>query len=380
MTSVLKEYGLVAVSIFGALAFFFVFRYILFAQNESSIVKMMNSNVQYTGDDFGQSSRTNLGELQDKIPRMIFDEHKDYEVNNTYVKIWHTTDPEDKTKTIDAVPPIWTFATGFILEGVSVQQGTDVWVRKPTGSQKNIFDIIDITVIDYTPKLEQGGSNINSIRGKMAAPEQVIAVDRYGNKIMKDDGTYETTTRMTYEQRSGSTADSSKLGADEYYSSENNVYYGRVYFFRDGVWYEDKDNDGSYTEGVDTAITHNAVGSWTGIDFNTDIPHKFKVIYRVTDNSTDGNSLKTEFTKLFVAKPRDQHARSIDVWEEVYDKTESGDPAEPNGGLEEITTNTAEMEAYLGKPWQEIYDEAVDTKLAQLQAWQNAERTHEDDP
>ena len=81
-----------------------------------------------------------------------------------------------------------------------------------------------------------------------------------------------------------------------------------------------------------------------------------------------------------MAKPRDQHARSIDVWEEVYDKTESGDPAEPNGGLEEITTNTAEMEAYLGKPWQEIYDEAVDTKLAQLQAWQNAERTHEDDP
>lgn len=361
MTSVFKEYSFVAVSVIGAVVFFVAWRWLLAYKNESSIVRMMDNSLQYGdvtdtssyGRDSLDASLANIN--SSTIPHITVDPNKDYHVENTY-KTEKTGEVDAENKEIETVPATWVLDWDFIMEGVSVQNASE--------------NDIQLTVIDYTPSLDLNvNSNQNTISGK-AYNENVIAVDKFGNRKLgtEADG-YKMTERLAFEQREP--IDSKTLAADEY-----NTYYGTVHFYKNGTWYKDNGN-GEYDN--DTNIDEVAP---RGVEFSTDIPHKFKVIYRVTGTAseTESQSLKSEVTKIFIAKPRKQTDRSIAVYKEIYEKKILEDEGVPEDlSPESVEASMSDVDDYSGLTGDQVINNAVQDKLNRVRTWQAGERAKEED-
>lgn len=361
MTSVFKEYSFVAVSVIGAVVFFVAWRWLLAYKNESSIVRMMDNSLQYGdvtdtssyGRDSLDASLANIN--SSTIPHITVDPNKDYHVENTY-KPEKTGEVDAENKEIETVPATWVLDWNFIMKGVSVQNASE--------------NDIQLTVIDYTPSLDLNvNSNQNTISGK-AYNENVIAVDKFGNRKLgtETDG-YKMTERLAFEQREP--IDSKTLAADEY-----NTYYGTVHFYKNGTWYKDNGN-GEYDN--DTNIDEVAP---RGVEFSTDIPHKFKVIYRVTGTAseTESQSLKSEVTKIFIAKPRKQTDRSIAVYKEIYEKKILEDEGVPEDlSPESVEASMSDVDDYSGLTGDQVINNAVQDKLNRVRTWQAGERAKEED-
>lgn len=361
MTSVFKEYSFVAVSVIGAVVFFVAWRWLLAYKNESSIVRMMDNSLQYGdvtdtssyGRDSLDASLANIN--SSTIPHITVDPNKDYHVENTY-KTEKTGEVDAENKEIETVPATWVLDWDFIMKGVSVQNASE--------------NDIQLTVIDYTPSLDLNvNSNQNTISGK-AYNENVIAVDKFGNRKLgtETDG-YKMTERLAFEQREP--IDSKTLAADEY-----NTYYGTVHFYKNGTWYKDNGN-GEYDN--DTNIDEVAP---RGVEFSTDIPHKFKVIYRVTGTAseTESQSLKSEVTKIFIAKPRKQTERSIAVYKEIYEKKILEDEGVPEDlSPESVEASMPDVDDYSGLTGDQVINNAVQDKLNRVRTWQAGERAKEED-
>ena len=361
MTSVFKEYSFVAVSVIGAVVFFVAWRWLLAYKNESSIVRMMDNSLQYGdvtdtssyGRDSLDASLANIN--SSTIPHITVDPNKDYHVENTY-KTEKTGEVDAENKEIETVPATWVLDWNFIMKGVSVQNASE--------------NDIQLTVIDYTPSLDLNvNSNQNTISGK-AYNENVIAVDKFGNRKLgtETDG-YKMTERLAFEQREP--IDSKTLAADEY-----NTYYGTVHFYKNGTWYKDNGN-GEYDN--DTNIDEVAP---RGVEFSTDIPHKFKVIYRVTGTAseTESQSLKSEVTKIFIAKPRKQTDRSIAVYKEIYEKKILEDEGVPEDlSPESVEASMPDVDDYSGLTGDQVINNAVQDKLNRVRTWQAGERAKEED-
>ena len=361
MTSVFKEYSFVAVSVIGAVVFFVAWRWLLAYKNESSIVRMMDNSLQYGdvtdtssyGRDSLDASLANVN--ASTIPYIKVDPNKDYHVENTY-KTEKTGEVDAENKEIETVPATWVLDWNFIMKGVSVQNASE--------------NDIQLTVIDYTPSLDLNvNSNQNTISGK-AYNENVIAVDKFGNRKLgtETDG-YKMTERLAFEQREP--IDSKTLAADEY-----NTYYGTVHFYKNGTWYKDNGN-GEYDN--DTNIDEVAP---RGVEFSTDIPHKFKVIYRVTGTAseTESQSLKSEVTKIFIAKPRKQTDRSIAVYKEIYEKKILEDEGVPEDlSPESVEASMSDVDDYSGLTGDQVINNAVQDKLNRVRTWQAGERAKEED-
>lgn len=361
MTSVFKEYSFVAVSVIGAVVFFVAWRWLLAYKNESSIVRMMDNSLQYGdvtdtssyGRDSLDASLANIN--SSTIPHITVDPNKDYHVENTY-KTEKTGEVDAENKEIETVPATWVLDWNFIMKGVSVQNASE--------------NDIQLTVIDYTPSLDLNvNSNQNTISGK-AYNENVIAVDKFGNRKLgtETDG-YKMTERLAFEQREP--IDSKTLAADEY-----NTYYGTVHFYKNGTWYKDNGN-GEYDN--DTNIDEVAP---RGVEFSTDIPHKFKVIYRVTGTAseTESQSLKSEVTKIFIAKPRKQTDRSIAVYKEIYEKKILEDEGVPEDlSPESVEASMSDVDDYSGLTGDQVINNAVQDKLNRVRTWQAGERAKEED-
>ena len=361
MTSVFKEYSFVAVSVIGAVVFFVAWRWLLAYKNESSIVRMMDNSLQYGdvtdtssyGRDSLDASLANIN--SSTIPHITVDPNKDYHVENTY-KTEKTGEVDAENKEIETVPATWVLDWNFIMKGVSVQNASE--------------NDIQLTVIDYTPSLDLNvNSNQNTISGK-AYNENVIAVDKFGNRKLgtETDG-YKMTERLAFEQREP--IDSKTLAADEY-----NTYYGTVHFYKNGTWYKDNGN-GEYDN--DTNIDEVAP---RGVEFSTDIPHKFKVIYRVTGTAseTESQSLKSEVTKIFIAKPRKQTDRSIAVYKNVYEKKIlEGEGVPEDLSPESVEASMPDVDDYSGLTGDQVINNAVQDKLNRVRTWQAGERAKEED-
>ena len=361
MTSVFKEYSFVAVSVIGAVVFFVAWRWLLAYKNESSIVRMMDNSLQYGdvtdtssyGRDSLDASLANIN--SSTIPHITVDPNKDYHVENTY-KTEKTGEVDAENKEIETVPATWVLDWNFIMKGVSVQNASE--------------NDIQLTVIDYTPALDlKVNSNQNTISGK-AYNENVIAVDKFGNRKLgtETDG-YKMTERLAFEQREP--IDSKTLAADEY-----NEYYGTVHFYKNGTWYKDNGN-GAYDN--DTNIDEIEPN---GVEFSTDIPHKFKVIYRVTGTAskTESQSLKSEVTKIFIAKPRKQTDRSIAVYKNVYEKKIlEGEGVPEDLSPESVEASMPDVDDYSGLTGDQVINNAVQDKLNRVRTWQAGERAKEED-
>lgn len=369
MTSVFKEYSFVAVSVIGAVVFFVAWRWLLAYKNESSIVRMMDNSLQYGdvtdtssyGRDSLDASLANVN--ASTIPYIKIADSKDYHVENTY-KTEKTGEVDAENKEIETVPATQVLTWDFIMKDVSVghfEGGNFV---------PEDVDNIQLTVIDYTPALDlKVNSNQNTISGK-AYNENVIAVDKFGNRKLgtETDG-YKMTERLAFEQREP--IDSKTLAADEY-----NEYYGTVHFYKNGTWYKDNGN-GAYDN--DTNIDEIEPN---GVEFSTDIPHKFKVIYRVTGTAskTESQSLKSEVTKIFIAKPRKQTDRSIAVYKNVYEKKIlEGEGVPEDLSPESVEASMSDVDDYSGLTGDQVINNAVQDKLNRVRTWQAGERAKEED-
>jgi hypothetical protein len=390
MQNMLKEYAFVVVSIVGALVFFFVLQVMLRRDSETSIVNMLKSSMQYVSpvtDAETNYGRDTLDENLDslELPDFYFDniandDGKQYKLTDTdYQTSTQVEVKEDADGNSTSVSPaIYTLTADFLLDKVKVR-----------GSGVSVSDIT-ITVIDYTPKLiyPESDEGVTSITGRLAPDEDVIEVDKYGNKIVDNsspDG-YKHTTRTQYEQRNQ--VDSSTLAADDY-----DDYYGDTYFYLNGTWYWDSDLDGTLsfieddlgnkiitdaqTGPLDLGLNDGSYDGTNGIKFKTDLTHKFKVIYRVNGNVVIGNAdnaaMKAEMTKMFVATPRRQVNRSLEVYEENYEEGVLK-------GKEVDTTPTeknllkSEVADYSGLTGDEVLNSLAESKLAAVQAWQEEEK------
>lgn len=390
MQNMLKEYAFVVVSIVGALVFFFVLQVMLRRDSETSIVNMLKSSMQYVSPvtdaetNYGRDTLDdNLDSLE--LPDFYFDniandDGKQYKLTDTdYQTSTQVEVKEDADGNSTSVSPaIYTLTADFLLDKIKVR-----------GSGVSVSDIT-ITVIDYTPKLiyPESDAGVTSITGRLAPDEDVIEVDKYGNKIVDSsspDG-YKHTTRTQYQQRNQ--VDSSTLAADDY-----DDYYGDTYFYRDGTWYWDSDLNGtlsitedafgnkvitdSETGALDLGLNDGSYDGTNGIKFKTDLTHKFKVIYRVNGKVVTGNAdnaaMKAEMTKMFVATPRRQVNRSLEVYEENYEEGVLK-------GNEVDTTPTeqnllrSQVADYSGLTGDEVLNSLAESKLAAVQAWQEEQK------
>lgn len=390
MQNMLKEYAFVVVSIVGALVFFFVLQVMLRRDSETSIVNMLKSSMQYVSPvtdaetNYGRDTLdANLDNLE--LPDFYFDniandDGKQYKLTDTdYQTSTQVEVKEDADGNSTSVSPaIYTLTADFLLDKIKVR-----------GSGVSVSDIT-ITVIDYTPKLiyPESDAGVTSITGRLAPDEDVIEVDKYGNKIVDSsspDG-YKHTTRTQYQQRNQ--VDSSTLAADDY-----DDYYGDTYFYRDGTWYWDSDLNGtlsitedafgnkvitdSETGALDLGLNDGSYDGTNGIKFKTDLTHKFKVIYRVNGKVVTGNAdnaaMKAEMTKMFVATPRRQVNRSLEVYEENYEEGVLK-------GNEVDTTPTeqnllrSQVADYSGLTGDEVLNSLAESKLAAVQAWQEEQK------
>ena len=381
MSSIFKEYSFVVISMLSAIVFFILLSHILAYKNRTSITRMMGLTMQYdktnTVNNYGRDKGDeNLTSVQNDMPYIKIASDKKYIISDEPT-IFAKTQEEpnlDDTKVM-VTPQFCVFTKEFMMRGVGLEHT----------SKLNANDDIELTVIDYTPSLvtpdAENSSKVNTVNGKMADPEPVIAVDKYGNRKVDTGTSYRQTTRVTFQQRNN--VDSSKLAADDY-----DLYYGQVYFYKNGKWYEDTNNNGTYDEGdmphmiysnnLDLAAGRVEAGD-KGVEFNTDIPHKFKVIYRIVGNEDSDYALKSEVTKLFVAKSREQYTRSISVWQSVYDKKDSEEPVTDAIPPESAEGSTSDVDDYNGKRGVDVVNDAVANKLNNVRAWQEEEKRKEEE-
>ena len=385
MQNMLKEYAFVVVSIVGALVFFFVLQVMLRRDSETSIVNMLKSSMQYVSPVTDAETNYGRDTLDDNLDNLELPDFYFDNIANDDGKQYKLTDTDYQTSTQVEVkedadgnstsvsPAIYTLTADFLLDKIKVR-----------GSGVSVSDIT-ITVIDYTPKLiyPESDEGVTSITGRLAPDEDVIEVDKYGNKIVDSsspDG-YKHTTRTQYEQRNQ--VDSSTLAADDY-----DDYYGDTYFYLNGTWYWDSDLDGTLSineDGItdaqsgplDLGLNDGSYDGTNGIKFKTDLTHKFKVIYRVNGNVVIGNAdnaaMKAEMTKMFVATPRRQVNRSLEVYEENYEdgvlkgKEVDTTPTEKN-------VLKSQVADYSGLTGDEVLNSLAESKLAAVQAWQEEEK------
>lgn len=353
MTSIFKEYSFVVISMLGAIVFFCLLAWMLRYKNERSIVRMMDSNLQYSTTNieaqYGRDSLDqSLSQIVGNVPYIQVSDSKSYHIEDTYEKK-DLGEIDAEGNPVEVVPPIQYLTRDFIMLGVTVDNAS--------------LDDIEITVIDYTPALAlPETTDKNSISGKTYT-EQVIAVDKFGNRKQGSDfNGYKGTDRLAYEQRQ--VVDSTTLAADEY-----NQYYGNVYFNKNGTWYKDTGN-GEYDDS-DTVVTD------TGIPFSTDVPHKFKVIYRVTGatSAKESRALKSEVTKLFVAKPREQKDRSVAIYQEIYEKkTEENAGVPDNTNPDNVVAPLSAVPNYVGMTSDDVINDAIQDRLNRVQDWQEEEQ------
>ena len=398
MTSIFKEYGFVIISMIGAVVFFFLLGYMLKYENQASIVRMMDSNMQYSTtkdtlkeyqnggnglsdwDQFNEHETSGVLTATDNwAPRINIADNKQFKLQYVKTKTVEGLDGND----IKIEPDYWVLTTEEILKGV-------------TTKNCRVSDI-SLVVTDYTLALTQtDASTETSLWGRLTDSEEVIAVDKFGNKKVNEDGTYEMTERTAYTQRNN--VDSKELGADEYTGN-----YGQVYFYHPydaatnryyAGWYKDTDGDGEFNKDVDENIDNEykkyadlpSSVQKSGIVFSTTVPHKFKVLYRVTGQdivwsdygygmtkAADTTAIKTEVTKLFVSPTRSQVQRSIEVWTEAYGEGTTETEVENTAPVETQMLRSS-LEDYEGLTGSQVIDEAVANKLAAVQEWQEEER------